>query len=53
MMFMGYTCLAFTKYLKIVLLSDSIAELDLGNGVLPCKQALTVLSNGYRLEHVL
>lgn len=53
MFFMGYTCLAFTKYLKIVLLSDSIAELALGDGVLPCKQALTVLLNGYRLEHML
>lgn len=53
MIFMGYTCLAFTKYLKIVLLSDSIAELALGDGVLPCKQALTVLLNGYRLEHML
>lgn len=53
MIFMGYTCLAFTKYPKIVLLSDSIAELALGDGVLPCKQALTVLLNGYRLEHML
>lgn len=49
MIFMGYTCVAFTKYLKIVLLSDSIAEFDLGDGVLPCKQALTILLNGYRL----
>lgn len=48
MIFMGYMCIAFTKYLKIVLLSDSIAELDLGDGVLPCKQALTIFSNGYR-----
>lgn len=53
MIFMGYTCLAFTKYLKIVLLSDSIAELALDDGALPCKPALTVLLNGYRLEHVL
>lgn len=53
MIFMGYTCLAVTKYLKIVLLSDSIAELALGDGVLPCKQAFTVLLNAYRLEHVL
>lgn len=50
---MGYTYLGFTKHLKIVLLSDSIAELALGDGVLPCKQALTVLLNGYRLEHML
>lgn len=42
MIFMGYTCLAFTRYLKIVLLSDSIAELDLSDRVLPCKQALTI-----------
>lgn len=49
MSFMGYTCLAFSKYLKILLLSDRIAELDLGDGILPRKQALTVLSNGYRL----
>lgn len=53
MIFMGCTYLAFTEYLKIVLLSDSIAELALGDGVLPCKQALTVLLNGYRLEHLL
>lgn len=49
MVFMGNMCSAFTKYLKIVLLSNSIAELDLGDGVLPCKQALTVLSNGHGL----
>ncbi|XP_010010380.1 PREDICTED: rho-associated protein kinase 1-like [Nestor notabilis] len=40
---------SFRKVVKNTSGKNSIAELDLGDGVLPCKQALTGLSNGYGL----
>ncbi|KAJ7403903.1 hypothetical protein BTVI_74659 [Pitangus sulphuratus] len=44
---------SFRKVVKNTSGKTSIAELALDDGVLPCKQALPILSNGYRLQHVL